>query len=265
MYQQPGGGPYYSYGTYPPPPPPTPAARQRNVLGLAALLLGTAGAVCAAIPATTIFSWVLLPVALVLGIVGVCRSGKAKGTSIAAIVVAIVGALVGVTVFFVVAMGDALNQAIDSSRSPSPSSSSAGEPDVGTQENPLPLGDTVKSGDWEIELGEPREAWAQIQAENRYNIAPDPGMEYWIVPVTATYLGAGTESAFLDVTVQFVGADDETYPDACGVIPDPLSDVEDVSSGEVARGNVCVEVPQGADGLWRVHSGRAHPIFFDAR
>jgi len=44
----------------------------------------------------------LLPAAFILSIVGLCLSGKSKGTSIAAVIIAIVGVIVGAVVFFAV-------------------------------------------------------------------------------------------------------------------------------------------------------------------
>jgi hypothetical protein len=47
-------------------------------------------------------------------------------------------------------------------------------------------------------------------------------MEYWIVPVSATYAGHATGNAGFDIAVKFVGSDNRTYDDSCGVIPDPV-------------------------------------------
>src|SRR5690625_5975263 len=65
-------GPYQ--GT---PPPP-----QKNGIGLAALIVAIVGFLFACIPGALIIGWVLLPVAFILSIVGLTRSGRKKGTSI---------------------------------------------------------------------------------------------------------------------------------------------------------------------------------------
>lgn len=91
-------------------------------------------------------------------------------------------------------------------------------------------------------------------------------MEYWIVPVTATYTGVDTGTAWFDLDIKFVGSDNKTYSDSCGVIPDNLNDVDEVYPGGVAEGNVCVAVPAGADGLWSLSAGfMGNPSFFTAR
>ena len=107
--------PNYPYPHYPPPPPPAGAqapAKRNNIVGLIALIASIIGFVFACIPGALIVGWVLLPIAFVLGIVGLFLSGKAKGTSIAAIIVSIIGTVVGVVVFFTVA-SDAFKDAFN--------------------------------------------------------------------------------------------------------------------------------------------------------
>ena len=64
--------------------------------------------------------------------------------------------------------------------------------------------------------------------------------------------------------MKFVGSDNRTYSDSCGVIPSPLREVGELYPGGVAEGNVCVAVPAGADGLWTVSTGvTGEPVFFE--
>ena len=272
MNQQSGDMPNYPYPHYPPPPPPAGAqapAKRNNIVGLIALIASIIGFVFACIPGALIVGWVLLPIAFVLGIVGLFLSGKAKGTSIAAIIVSIIGTVVGVVVFFTVASDafkDAFNKPDLSASSPTTSADenkdgNPGQP--GTRENPLPIGQTVSNQDWDLTLGAPREAWTEIAAENQFNDPPEAGMEYWMVPVTATYKGDDTGNTAFEISVKFVGSDNRTYDDRCGVIPTPLEDVGELYKGGVAEGNVCVAVPAGADGLWTVSTGfGGKPVFF---
>ncbi|PWQ89297.1 hypothetical protein DKX15_14785 [Enterococcus faecium] len=84
------------------------------------------------------------------------------------------------------------------------------------------------------------------------------------MPVRATYIGDKTGNATFGIRVKFVGSDNRTYEDSCGVIPNPLSDFGDLYTGGVAEGNACVAVPAGADGLWTVQSGFiGDPVFFE--
>jgi hypothetical protein len=266
------GGPPVPGPPYPPVARPQALAKQKNTLGRIALIVGIIGFIFACIPGALIVGWVLLPIAFILGIVGLFPSGKAKGASVAAVIISIVGAVVGVSVFFVV-VGDAFGNAFkksDLTPSSPPAVSGPGtgpqSSDRGSRDNPLPIGETASNQDWQVTLGVPREAWSEIAATNQFNDPPKSGMEYWIVPVTATYTGDKTGSPAFGITVKFVGSDNRTYDDRCGVIPDPFSDVGDLYKGGTAKGNTCVAVPAGASGLRTVSTGFAgKPVFFVAK
>lgn len=264
-------GPPPGYAPYP--QIPDRPVKQKNTVGLIAIITAVIGFVFACIPGALIVGWILLPIAFILGIVGVCQSGKVKSTSIAAIIVAIVGTLVGFVVFFAV-VTDAVDEAFSGSDLSAADPNSAGgtvasgngKGTPGSRENPLPIGAMVVNEDWDIVLGTPREAGNEVSAENQFNDLPKPGMEYWIVPVTATYTGDDTGTAWVDLTIKFVGSDNKAYSDRCGVIPDDLSDVDQVYPGGIAEGNSCLAVPAGADGLWSVSAGfTGKPSFFTTR
>ena len=251
-------------------PQPPLAPKQRNVVGLIAVVVGIVGFVFACIPGALIVGWVLLPIAFVLGIVGVCLSGKTKATSIAAICVSIVGSVVGVVVFFTVvadSFSDAFNEP-DLTAGPSAPTIDGGNdgdatPKPGSREDPLPIGQPASNQEWTVALGQPAESWSLVAAENQFNEPPPSGMEFWMVPVRATYTGPSTGNVW-EVSVKFVGADNRTYSENCGVIPRPLTDVGELYPGGVAEGNVCVVVPAGANGLWTVETGFiGEPAFFE--
>jgi hypothetical protein len=257
---------------YPPSAGALAPAKQKNTLGLIALIVGIIGFVFACIPGALIVGWVLLPIAFILGIVGLFASGKAKSTSVAAVIISVVGTVVGVSVFVVVvghAFGNAFKKSDLSPSAPSAISGGAHGPQPsskGSRDNPLPIGETVSNTDWQVVLGPPREASADVAATNQFNSPPKAGMAYWIVPITATYTGDKTGNPTFGVSVKFVGSDNRTYDDRCGVIPDPVTDVGDLYKGGVAKGNTCVAVPAGANGLWTVSTGFAgKPVFFVAQ
>ena len=135
-------------------------------------------------------------------------------------------------------------------------------PEAGTRENPFRIDDPVGNDDWDIQLGEPYEAWDEVRAENQFNDPPGDGMEFWILPVTVTYVGEETGDPFWDLDFGFVGEDSRTYDDDCGLIPDELYDVGEVYPDGEASANVCLEVPEGAPGLWTVAPQFGDPIFF---
>jgi hypothetical protein len=257
------------------PAPASVPAKRNNVIGIIALIASIVGFVFACIPGALVVGWVLLPLAFVLGIVGLFLAGKAKGTSIAAVAVSIIGTVVGVVVFFTV-VSDVFKDSFDGSdlSASSPTDGAASSPSAngddgdqaGSRQNPLPIGQSVSNEDWDVTLGAPREAWTEVRSENEFNDPPASGMEFWIVPVTATYKGEDTGNTGFDIQVKFVGSDNRTYDDYCGVIPNPLADIGELYKGGEAAGNVCVAVPAGADGLWSVTTGFiTDPVFFESK
>ncbi len=139
-----------------------------------------------------------------------------------------------------------------------------GPDDGGTLGNPFPTGAPVSNGEWEVTLGEPREAWGEIREENSLNDPPATGMQFWIVPVTATYLGEGP-ARMADLKIHFAGSDKEVYVGSCGVVPDSVDRVAELYEGGTAEGNDCLEVPAGADGLWALRPDwDTAPVYFDA-
>src|SRR5690606_38772930 len=111
------------YPPSPPPPwspagpypgPPVAPGKERNTLGIIAVITAVVGFLFACIPGALIVGWVLLPIAFILGIVGVCQTGKTKGTSIAALIISVVGTVVGFVVFSAV-VSDAFDDAFDTS------------------------------------------------------------------------------------------------------------------------------------------------------
>lgn len=242
MGQPPGSGPYA----------PESPVKQKNILGRIAIITAVVGFIFACIPGALIIGFILLPIAFILGVVGLFQSGKANGTSIAAVIVAIVGTIVGAFVFLTV-VSDAFEEAF--SGSDLSATESGASSDTGSRGNPLAIGQSVANEDWEIALGDPREAGAEVAAENPFNDSPQAGMEYWIVPITATYTGEGTGLPWLELTVKFVGEDNKSYDGSCGVISDNISDIDELYTGGTAEGNTCVAVPAGADGLWSVSAG----------
>jgi len=92
---------------------PAPAtAKARNIVGIVAFVAAIVGFIFACVPGALIVGWVILPIAFILGIVGVCLSGKVKWQAVTAIILSIVGTIVGFIVFFTV-VAVALSTAIE--------------------------------------------------------------------------------------------------------------------------------------------------------
>lgn len=254
--------------------------KQKNTLGLIALIVAAVGFIFACIPGALIVGWILLPTAFILSIVGLVLTGRRKGTSITALILSVVGTIVGVIVFMAVAAGavsDAFNGA--SLAPDSPSSVAHATPDktadtaaksgtaaLGTRAHPLAIGEKATNRDWTISLGTPHEATDAVLGKNPFNTAPAKGKEDWIVPVTATYTGTTTGEPAL-ISVSFVSTDGHTYDELnadCGVIDTPLTSAGELYPNATAKGDICLQVPAGADGLWNVTAGPwdDQPVFF---
>jgi hypothetical protein len=134
-------------------------------------------------------------------------------------------------------------------------------PEVGTRENPAPAGSTIELTDWTVAVGATnRDAGAAVAAANQFNAPPVEGRAFVLAPVTATYTGAESGTAWVSLGIQFVGNAGNTYgmgsDDYCGVIPTPLSDSGELYAGAAANGNVCVSVPAAEieGGTWVVEN-----------
>ena len=206
------------------------------------------------------------------------QSKKGPKTRNVAVVASIAGAVFGASVLFFAMDKPNETDGKPNPSSPSPSAVSPGgnsEPSrssgtdnqAGSRENPMRVGETLKTKDWEIVLGTPREAAAEIADTNPFNKPPEPGMEYWIVPLTVTYTGDSTGYP-MNLAVDFVGSDNKTYNGfKCSVvIPDSILDVGQLYKGGTATGNKCVTIPAGLDGLWAVAPNiGSKPVFFSTK
>ena len=260
-------------GGYPPtenyPQPFVPPVKRRNTLGLVALILAVVGLVLT--PFAMVASAVLLPVAFILGIVGLCLPGRTRATSAGAVAVSTLAVVLVIALVVVSMVRGVFDDAFNSWGASSPETTTETEtpaaPPPGSRQNPLPIGETVVGNGWTVTLGTPREAAAEVVAEDPANAAPAPGMEFWIVPVHAvyTYDGGTPMRPSLEVWVEFTGGDGRVYRDGCGRIPDALLAVGEMHRGDAVDANACVAVPSGADGLWTLTIAIfSDPVYFTA-
>lgn len=116
---------------------------------------------------------------------------------------------------------------------------------AGTRENPVPLGQAAALHDgWILTVNSVTpDATAAVLAENQFNDPPDPGRQFFIVNISATYTGPGSDS-FWDARLEAVGPSAVSYAsfaDSCGVIPDDF-DRATVFTGGTVTGNICWSV-----------------------
>jgi hypothetical protein len=240
-----------------PPPEPTKVKKQRNVIGLIALVTAALGFIFACIPGALIIGWILLPIAFVLAIVSLFLKDKAKGMGITALILSIVGTIVGFTVFFAVVATSASNAfGGGDTKVAAPSGDAAGTTgpaeskpaaQAGTRENPSPIGSVVESKDWRVVVNSVTLAASDaVAAANEFNKPPTAGSQYILVNYSATYIGNeanGQMPAF--VSVDYVTADGKTVNrlDTSAVAPEAIDTTSTLYKGGTATGNIAIQVP----------------------
>jgi len=252
-----------------------PGKKQRNIVGLIALIVAVVGFIFACIPGALIVGWILLPISFILSIVGLAMSGKTKGTSISALIVSIVGFIVGVLVFLF-AVGSAFDEAFDegaSASAPDSDSSAALDNDataatqeqepvddaVGARSNPVEMGSTISSSDWDVTVDDfDHDATDAVLSANEFNEEPSDGNSYALAEVTVTYTGEESGTPWADITFAYVTEDGNTVNayDTMTVAPDPdFSEINELYEGASGSGNLVFEIPQDDDGVLRVTPG----------
>ncbi|SEE70080.1 hypothetical protein SAMN04489740_2233 [Arthrobacter alpinus] len=244
------------------PPQPTKVKKQRNVVGLVALIVAVLGFIFACIPGALIIGWILLPIAFVLSLVSLFLKDKAKWMGVTALLLSIVGTIVGVAVFFSV-IATSVDNAIGSGDTtvvqPSADAGVKGEvaqeksaSDAGTRENPHPIGSVIESDDWRVVINSVTLAATDaVIAANSFNEPPAVGSEYIVVNYSATYIGDdpnGQMPAF--VSVEYVTADGKTVNglDKMVIAADAMDSTSALYAGGTATGNKAIEVPTATAG-----------------
>lgn len=244
------------------PSQPTNSTKQRNILGLIALIAAVLGFIFSCIPGALIVGWVLLPIAFILAIVSLFLKDKAKWTGITALIVSIIGTIVGFVVFFAV-VGSSFDNAFGSgdTKVAAPSGdagSNAGaaenktETEAGTRENPSPIGSVIESDDWRVVVNSVTLAASDaVAGANEFNDPPAEGSQYILVNYSATYVGDdsnGQMPAF--VSLEYVTADGRTINsfDKTVIAPDAIDSSNTLYKDGTATGNVAFEVPSATVG-----------------
>ncbi|WP_158665574.1 hypothetical protein [Pontimonas salivibrio] len=148
--------------------------------------------------------------------------------------------------------------------------------ELGSRENPLPIGTAVvlddgMGGVWEVTLLAPDlEANEVVLAENMFNEDPPEGFQYSLLPVVAKYLGEETGTAAWDLDFAYVSAAGTTHKpfDVSVVIPDDLGSLNELYNGGVAEGNIAIAIPSEApkQGTWRIGTSWGDAaVFFAAQ
>lgn len=238
--------------------------KQRNILGLVALITAVIGFIFACIPGALIVGWILLPIAFVLALVSLFLKDKSKWMGITALILSIVGTIVGVVVFLTVVTasvdeafsgGDTTVVEPSADEEAPAEGEGEGEPAAGaegTRESPYPIGSTIENDDWRVVVNSVTLAATEaVMAANEFNEAPAEGSEYILVNYSATYVGADAEGqAPVFVQLEYVTADGTTVNsfDSLATPPEPIDSTGTLYTDGTATGNVAFQVPTASAG-----------------
>lgn len=243
---------------------PQPPVKGRNIIGIIGLVCAVLGVIFSCIPGFLILGWILLPIAFILGLVGLFPKGKKKGTAIAALIISIVGTIVAALVFAVVvdsAFDDAFNQETTVSNNEASNAVGGGTTDASvdgaTRENPLPIGATISSDEWDVTINSvDLNATDAILAENQFNDAPAEGQVYVMANVTAKYKGNDPEGAIPFVDIDYISPQGNSFSthDIMVVEPDAFDHTTTLYEGAEETGNIAflVDAATAADGVLSV-------------
>lgn len=241
----------------------------RNVLGIVALAISAVGFIFACIPGALIVGWILLPIGFILGLVSLFLKGKVKWQGITAVIVSVVGTVVGFIVFFAV-VAASFNNAFGGSdveigtddgsavveESDSDSDAAA---EVGTRENPAPLGAPIESSDWTVVINSVNlDATEAVLTENEFQDPPADGTVYIGINYTVTYTGDdadGQMPAFVGIEYVTAGGNTVDGLDKILLGPDAIDTVTTLYTDASVTGNAYLEVPAPVDGVIAVSPG----------
>lgn len=246
---------------YPAPPP-----KSRNMVGMIALITAIVGAVFAMIPGALIVGWILLPVAFILSVVSLFLKHQKRGQGIAALIISVVGTVIGFIVFFAVVAnsfdeafsddtqidapaegGEVEESSVADEEPADPNDNTDAGGEEGTRDNPLELGSTVSTEDWEVTVNSvDLDATEAVLAENPLNEQPEEGHGYLMANVTATYIGDDPAGATPSgVRVEYVSSAGNSFDTTASmvIVPDSFNRSETLYEDASTSGNFGVEVP----------------------
>jgi hypothetical protein len=144
------------------------------------------------------------------------------------------------------ALEGAPNTAVPSEQGAPTPSPVAVAPGESSRDQPIPIGESAKVGDWILTVDSVNPAADElILSENTFNEPPDPGYQFFMVTLSMTYDGAESAQPSSELSFKAVGASNVAYDEfspGCGVVPLDLSLAGEVFTGGTIEGNVCFAV-----------------------
>lgn len=242
-------------------PAPTSVPKQKNTLGLIALIIAIVGTVVAWIPLVGFIGWLFLTVSLVLSIIALVQKNKKKGLAIGALITSIAGSIIAAIVFvavtiaaFTPTMPEVTSGSETSEQSEEAPAEEAPANEAGSRENPVAIGDTITGGDFEVRINNVQlDAADAVANANMFNEPAPEGSSYAVINATVKYLG--DESSYSSfVQISYVASSGEVLNgfETLAVAPEPILGSTELYNGGEDTGNLVIAVPAPADGVLRV-------------
>ncbi len=115
--------------------------------------------------------------------------------------------------------------------------------ELGGRRNPIPLGQEAQVGSWKVEVvGAILNATQDVLDENMFNDSPEPGSQYVLVSIEATYAGEKPSTFWVDMLYGLVGGDGTGFKPSDAVAPDSILDAGEVPAGGSVAGNLLFTV-----------------------
>ena len=128
-----------------------------------------------------------------------------------------------------------------SSFSPDPNS------ELGSRNNPIPLGKTAKVNDWELQIVTVNEdAFEVVSEQDPYATAPLSNEKFVLLEVRAVYQGNDSGDPNTDLRVKIIGSGGNSFSKVCSYTTETFLNNGETFPGATIRGNLCfvVEVNQ---------------------
>ncbi|MDQ3527156.1 MAG: DUF4352 domain-containing protein [Actinomycetota bacterium] len=121
---------------------------------------------------------------------------------------------------------------------------------VGTQQDPIPIGERATLQDWEITVNEVNPDAEDIVLREEYNEPAAEGRQFVLYTYTVTNTSDEPVSVWIDLWVGLVDDGGETLgldgDGSCGLIPGDWLLQDELAAGETSTGSGCMAVPSEA-------------------
>lgn len=101
------------------------------------------------------------------------------------------------------------------------------------------MGQEAQVGDWKVRVvSAALDATGAVLDANMFNKPPEPGSQYVLVGIEATYVGEESSTFWVDMSYTFLGGQGESFGAGVAVAPDSILDEGEVFADGAVAGNL---------------------------